>query len=70
VEHVEGAPAANPAFCKRLEHPSAKLFPLNTSSRQYSVYDQKTKTFTIVDTCFGTFHLNFAHDCGQHALVR
>ena len=56
-------PPANPAFCKEgSSHPSAKLFPLNTSGRQYSVYDQKTKKFTIVDTCFGTFHLNFAHD--------
>src|SRR5262249_42958397 len=55
--------AANPAFCKAgSDHPSAKLFPLNTSSRQYAVYDPKTKKFSFVDTCFGTFHLNFAHD--------
>ena len=56
-------PPANPAFCKAgSTHPSAKLFPLETSGRQYTVYDQKTQKFTIVDTCFGTFHLNFAHD--------
>jgi hypothetical protein len=56
-------PASNPAFCKEgSSHPSAKLFPLNTSGRQYSVYDPGTKKFTLVDTCFGTFHLNFAHD--------
>jgi hypothetical protein len=56
-------PAAQPAFCKEgSSHPSAKHFPLNTSGRQYSVWDQKTQKFTIVDTCFGTFHLNFAHD--------
>ena len=56
-------PAANPAFCKEgSTHPSAKLFPLNTSNRQYAVYDQGTKKFSLVDTCFGTFHLNFAHD--------
>jgi hypothetical protein len=59
-------PAANPAFCKEnSSHPSAKLFPLNTSGRQYTVYDPKTKAFTIVDTCFGTFHLNFAHDANN-----
>ncbi len=59
-------PAANPAFCKEgSTHPSAKLFPLNTSGRQYSVYDPKTKQFTLVDTCFGTFHLNFAHDANN-----
>ena len=56
-------PPDNPAFCKAgSSHPSAKLFPLNTSGRQYSVYDTKTQKFSLVDTCFGTFHLNFAHD--------
>ena len=56
-------PAANPDFCKEgSSHPSAKHFPLNTSGRQYTVYDQKTAKFTVVNTCFGTFHLNFAHD--------
>jgi hypothetical protein len=57
------APADNPAFCKEgSSHPSAKLFPLNTSGRQYSVYDPATKQWTLVNTCFGTFHLNFAKD--------
>jgi len=56
-------PPANPDFCKEgSSHPSAKHFPLNTSGRQYTVYDPKTKQFSIVNTCFGTFHLNFAHD--------
>ena len=63
-------PPANPDFCKEgSSHPSAKLFPLNTSGRQYTVYDPKTKQFSIVNTCFGTFHLNFAHDAQQHDLV-
>jgi len=53
----------NPAFCKAgSNHPSAKLFPLETSNRQYAVYDPKTGSFKTLDTCFGTFHLNFAHD--------
>jgi hypothetical protein len=56
-------PAANPAFCKEgSTHPSAKLFPLSNSGRQYTVFDPKSKKFEMVDTCFGTFHLNFAHD--------
>ncbi len=56
-------PADNPAFCKEgSKHPSAALFPLTTSGRQYTVYDSKTQRWTMVDTCFGTFHLNFAHD--------
>ncbi len=60
------APAAQPAFCKEgSTHPSAKLFPLNNSGRQYTVYDPATKQWTIVDTCFGTFHLNFAHDANN-----
>jgi hypothetical protein len=59
-------PPANPAFCRQgSDHPSARLFPLETSNRQYTVYDQRTKRFTIVDTCFGTFHLNFAHDANN-----
>ena len=53
----------NPAFCEAgSNHPSAKLFPLDTSNRQYAVYDPKTKKFKTLNTCFGTFHLNFAHD--------
>jgi hypothetical protein len=59
-------PAAQPEFCKEgSSHPSAKHFPLNTSGRQYSVYDQQSKKFSIVNTCFGTFHLNFAHDANN-----
>lgn len=59
-------PANNPAFCKEgSDHPSAKLFPRNTANRQYSVYDPKTKAFSFVDTCFATFHLNFAHDANN-----
>jgi hypothetical protein len=56
-------PANNPAFCKEgSTHPSAKLFPLTTSGRQYSVYDPRTQKWAFVDTCFSTFHLNFAAD--------
>ena len=70
MEHVADPPAGQSGFCKEgSSHPSAKHFPLNTSGRQYTVYDQKTKQFTIVNTCFGTFHLNFAHDARQHDLV-
>ena len=54
----------NPAWCKAgSTHPSAKFFPIDISSgRQYSIYDPKTKTFKSLNTCFGTFHLNFAND--------
>ena len=51
---------ANPDFCKKgSAHPSAKLFPLDMSSRQLSILDPKTMKYTFVDTCFGTHHLQF-----------
>lgn len=61
-------PIDNPAWCRATSsHPSAKHFPLDKAGtgRQYAVYDQTAKTFAIVDTCYGTFHLNFAHDANN-----
>lgn len=56
-------PADNPAWCKEgSSHASAKYFPLQKSERQVSVYDPKTKRFTLIDTCFGTQHLMFSED--------
>jgi len=53
----------NPAFCKKgSEHPSAKLFPVEKSTRQLAMYDPKTKKFALIDTCFTTHHLQFAFD--------
>ena len=50
----------NPDWCKaKSDHPSAKLFPLNNSSRQLSILDPKTMQYTFIDTCFGTHHLQF-----------
>ena len=59
-------PNANPAFCKAgSNHPSAKAFPLTTSGRQLSYYDPTSGKFTLIDTCFSTHHLNFAHDAND-----
>ena len=59
-------PPDNPAYCKEgSSHPSAKLFPLNRSGRQLAFYDPKTKQATLIDTCFGTHHLQFAEDANQ-----
>ena len=56
----------NPAFCRKgSDHPSAKLFPLNESTRQLAVLDPKTMKYTFVDTCFTTHHLNFAMDAND-----
>ena len=58
--------ADNPAFCRQgSTHPSAKLFPLERSSRQLAVYDPKSGKYTFVDTCYGTHHLQFAEDAND-----
>ena len=59
-------PPGNPAFCKAgSDNPSAKLFPLESSGRQAAMYDPNTKKFTLIDTCFGTHHLQFAQDANN-----
>jgi hypothetical protein len=56
----------NPAFCKQgSTHPSAKLTPVNTSSRHLAVYDPKTNKVTLIGTCFSTHHLVFAEDANN-----
>jgi len=53
----------NPAFCKQgSDHPSAKVFPLQQSSRQVAMLDPKTMKYTFVDTCFGTHHPQLGYD--------
>ena len=59
-------PFDNPDFCKAgSDHPSAKLFPVNRSSRHLAVYDPRTNKITHVSTCFGTHHLMFAEDANN-----
>jgi hypothetical protein len=56
----------NPAFCKQgSDHRSAKVFPLERSGRQLTVYDPKSGKYTFVDTCFSTHHLQFAPDAND-----
>jgi hypothetical protein len=58
--------AANPAFCKQgSAHPSAMMFPLNTSDRQLAMYEPQSGKYVFVDTCFGTHHLQFAEDASD-----
>jgi hypothetical protein len=53
----------NPAWCKKgSEHPSAKVFPLERSSRQVAMLDPKTMKYSFIDTCFGTHHPQFGYD--------
>ncbi len=52
-----------PAFCREgSEHPSARLYPTERSSRQLAMLDPETQEYTFIDTCFGTHHLQFAYD--------
>jgi len=53
----------NPDFCKEgSDHPSAQLFPTNSSGRHLAVYEPDTGEYTFIDTCYGTHHLQFAAD--------
>ncbi|MYH28957.1 MAG: carboxypeptidase regulatory-like domain-containing protein [Acidobacteria bacterium] len=54
---------SNPDWCREgSAHPSARYFPVERSGRQISVYDPATETFTLIDSCYGTHHLQFAED--------
>jgi hypothetical protein len=59
-------PPENPDFCKKgSNHPSAKVFPISSANRHLSLYDPKTKKFTLISTCFSTHHLVFAEDANH-----
>jgi len=59
-------PFANPDFCKKgSDHPSAKVFPLDSSSRHLSMYDPASGKFTLISTCFPTHHVIFAEDANN-----
>ncbi len=54
---------ANPDYCKKgSDHPSAKVFPLETSARQVAMLDPKTGKYSFIDTCFATHHPQFGYD--------
>ena len=53
----------NPDWCREgSSNPYAEYFPLNNSGRQASVFHPDTEEFTLIDTCFGTHHLQFGED--------
>jgi hypothetical protein len=59
-------PPDNPDFCKKgSSHPSAKVFPINSANRHLSMYDPRSKKFTLISTCFSTHHLVFAEDANH-----
>jgi hypothetical protein len=66
LTHAIRNPDNQPAFCKQgSSHPSAQAFPLDNAARHLSLYDPKTKKFTLIDTCYGTHHLQFAEDANN-----
>jgi hypothetical protein len=59
-------PNDNPPYCKKgSDHPSAKVFPIDSGGRNLSFYDPATGKFTLIHTCFPTHHLNFASDANN-----
>jgi hypothetical protein len=53
----------NPDWCREGSTNSyAEYFPLTNSGRQASVFHPDTEEFTLIDTCFGTHHLQFGED--------
>ena len=59
------APEKQPAYCTDPANPFARNFPLPRSGAGVSVYDPKTGQITVLDTCFGTHHLQFAEDAND-----
>ncbi|MSO20566.1 MAG: carboxypeptidase regulatory-like domain-containing protein [Acidobacteria bacterium] len=60
------SPNDNPEFCKKgSDHPSAKLFPVESSSRHIAMYNPKGRRWTLVQTCYSTHHLFFAEDANH-----
>ena len=58
-----GHPPANPDFCRRgSDHPSARVLPLERSSRRVTVLDPRDGSYRALLTCFQTHHLQFGYD--------
>ena len=53
------------SWCNSATNKFAEWFPLQSSGRQASYYDPKTKQFTLIDTCYSTHHLQFDNDADE-----
>ena len=57
---------ANSDWCREgSDNDYAEFFPLARSGRQASYYDPETERFVLIDTCFGTHHLQFGEDAND-----
>ena len=52
----------NPAWCSDSANKYAAWFSPRQGRRQVSFYDTRTRSFTLIETCFGTHHLQFDND--------
>ncbi len=54
---------ANPDWCKEGSgNKYGEYFQLTRTGRHASYYDPENETFELIDTCFGTHHLQFGED--------
>ena len=61
-------PRANPDWCKDgSDNKFAQYYPLARGYRGAVYYDPPTERWVLIDTCFGTHHLQFAED-DEHTL--
>ncbi len=52
---------ANPDWCREgSSNAFARYFPIDRAGRHVSYYDPETESFTLIDTCFTTHHLQFS----------
>ncbi len=53
----------NPEYCQEgSDNKYAQYYPMANSGRSAVYYDPPTEEFVMIDTCFGTHHLQFAED--------
>ena len=53
----------NPDWCReQSDNPFAQYFPIERAGRHAGYFDPRAQKFVLIDTCFGTHHLQFAED--------
>ena len=56
----------NPDWCREgSSNKFAEYWPIDASGRQASYYDPETGSFELIDTCYGTHHLQFGEDAND-----
>jgi hypothetical protein len=54
---------ANPDYCRAgSDNAYAKYFPLDSGFRSAVYFEPETQKFVMIDTCYGTHHLQFTED--------